>query len=262
MSDALVLCYHGVSEDWPADFSITPGRLADQLRWFLDRRYRPATFTAAARGELDGRVLAVTFDDAYRSVAELAAPLLAELGVTGTVFAPTRFVRDQDARGWDGTDEWAGSRWEGELAVLGWDGLRLLAEAGWEVGSHTRTHPRLTRLADEELREELAGSRAEVEEGLGGPCRSLAYPYGDLDDRVAAAAREAGYAAAGGVLPARLSARDPLRFPRISVGQGWADETLQRRARPWHRRLQASRAWPAVPRAVSALRAARGVVRG
>jgi peptidoglycan/xylan/chitin deacetylase (PgdA/CDA1 family) len=259
MSDTLVLCYHGVSEGWPADISISPGRLAGQVRWFLDRGYRPATFTAAVRGEAGARALAVTFDDAYRSVTELALPLLTELGVPATVFAPTHFVEDPEPRGWDGTDEWLGTRWESELAVMGWNELRALVEAGWEVGSHTRTHPWLTRLDDARLREELAGSRAEVEDGLGGPCRSLAYPYGDLDGRVAEAARAAGYAAAGGVLPGRLSARDPLRFPRISVGRGWADETVQRRARPSHRRLQASRAWPVVPRVVQAARAVRGV---
>ena len=77
------------------------------------------------------------------------------------------------------------TRWESELAVMGWGELARLAEVGWEIGSHTRTHPGLPRLDDEPLRDELEGSRAEVEEHLGRPCRSLAYPYGDLDGRVA-----------------------------------------------------------------------------
>ena len=261
MSDTLVLCYHGVSEDWPVDFSISPGRLADQLRWFLDRGHRPATFTAAATGGLDGRILAVTFDDAYTSVRELAQPLLAELGIPATVFVPSAFVGEPEPRGWEGTDEWVGTRWASELMVMGWDELGGLAEAGWEIGSHTRTHPHLTQVDDARLRDELERSRAELEDGLGRPCSSLAYPYGDLDGRVAAAARAAGYSAAGGVLPGRLSARDPLRFPRISVGRDWPDETLWRRARPSYRRLQASRAWPAVPWAVHAVRSVRGVAR-
>ncbi len=125
------------------------------------------TFTAAATGEERGRVLAVTFDDAYRSIGELALPLLSELGVPATVFAPTRFVADPGARGWDGTDMWLGTRWEDELAVMSWSELGALAEAGWEIGSHTRTHPRLTRLADDALRDELATSRAELEEEHG-----------------------------------------------------------------------------------------------
>ena len=55
-------------------------------------------------------MLAVTFDDAYRSVGELAVPVLAELGVPATVFAPTAFVGDPEPRGWEGTDEWASTR--------------------------------------------------------------------------------------------------------------------------------------------------------
>ena len=204
-------------------------------------------------------MLAVTFDDAYRSVGQLALPLLRELGVPATVFAPTAFVGDPTARGWEGTDTWAGTEWAAEVAVMGWPELGELAEAGWEVGSHTRTHPRLPQLGDAELRDELAGSREEIERALGAPCRSLAYPYGALDRRVAGVARAAGYTAAGGLLPGRVSARDPLRAPRISVGRGWSDETLRRRARPWFRELQASPLWPVVPRLLGLVRRTPGV---
>lgn len=262
MSDTLVLCYHGVSEDWPADFSISPGRLADQIRWFTARGYRPTTFTAAATGEAQGPVLAVTFDDAYRSVGRLALPLLAELGVPATVFVPTGFVDDPVPRGWEGTAMWASTRWASEVAVMDWTELEAVVEAGWEVGSHTRSHPRLTQLGDGELAEELGGSREDLEAHLGRPCRSLAYPYGDADRRVARAARAAGYEAAGGLLPGRVSARDPWLIPRISVGRGWADTTLRRRARPWFRRLQASAVWPAVPRLVQLARRGQRVGSG
>jgi peptidoglycan/xylan/chitin deacetylase (PgdA/CDA1 family) len=189
----------------------------------------------------------VTFDDAYRSVGELALPLLRELGVPATVFAPTRFVGDATPRGWKGTDMWADTDWAHEIIVMDWTELRELVEAGWEVGSHTKTHRRLPELGDRELADELAGSRDEIERGVGTSCRSVAYPYGALDRRVARAARAAGYAAAGGVLPGAVTARDALRVPRISVGRDWSDETLIRRARPWFRELQASPVWPAVP---------------
>jgi peptidoglycan/xylan/chitin deacetylase (PgdA/CDA1 family) len=258
----LILCYHGVSEDWPADYSIRPGRLADQVRWFLARGYRPATFTDAVTAPPSGRGLAVTFDDAYRSVSELALPLLTELGVPATVFAPTGFVGETTPRGWPGTDLWAGTPWAGEITLMDWPDLERLAEAGWEIGSHTRTHPRLPDLDTAELAEELTGSREEIERRLGGSCRSLAYPFGATDRRVARAAGAAGYAAAGGLLPGRLSARDPLRTPRISVGREWADETLFRRARPWFRELQASPIWPAIPPLVRAASRLRGVGRG
>jgi peptidoglycan/xylan/chitin deacetylase (PgdA/CDA1 family) len=259
LSDTLVLCYHGVSEGWPADFSISPGRLADQVRWFVGRGFRPATFTDAITGRAEGDTLVVTFDDAYRSVGRLARPLLDELGVPATVFVPTAFAGAVAPRPWEGVDVWIDTEWGGEVAVMDWPELRELAEAGWEVGSHTRTHPRLPELGDAELAREIADSREETARGMDRPCRSLAYPYGAFDGRVAGATRAAGYEAACGLLPGPVSARDPLRVPRISVVRDWPDETLRRRARPWYRRLQSSRVWPLVPPLVSLVKRVPGV---
>lgn len=259
MSEALVLCYHGVSEDWPADISITPARLIGQVSWFLERGYRPTTFTAAATEPAAGKVVAVTFDDAYRSVARLAFPLLSALGVSATVFVPTAFVGDPQPRGWAGVDSWVTSPWASEILVMAWPELAALVEAGWEVGSHTISHLRLPELGDRELAQQLGDSKTELEDCLGRPCSSLAYPYGAVDRRVAGAAKAVGYAAAGGLLPGQVSALDPLRYPRISVGRGWTDETLRRRARPAFRRLQASALWPLIPPLVQATRRVRGI---
>jgi len=86
MSDVLVLCYHAMSRDWGAGFSATPDRLEAQIGSLLERGYEGATFSDAVNRPLAERTLAVTFDDSYRSVIELAAPVLARLGVPGTVF--------------------------------------------------------------------------------------------------------------------------------------------------------------------------------
>jgi peptidoglycan/xylan/chitin deacetylase (PgdA/CDA1 family) len=99
---------------------------------------------------------------------------------------------------------------------MSWDELRGLAELGWELGSHTRSHPHLTSLPDRELAEELEGSREELQGRLGRPCRTIAYPYGEHDDRVAAAAEDAGYVG-GATLPSRLPRRRPLYWPRVGV---------------------------------------------
>ena len=108
-----------------------------------------------------------------------------------------------------------------------WDRARRSSQdAGWEVGSHTRSHPRLSQVEDDaELADELEGSRRVCEERLGRPCQSIAYPYGDHDERVVAAAGRAGYRY-GLTLPdapalrarARLAARGDLpRGPRAPL---------------------------------------------
>lgn len=216
--DVLVLCYHAVSDTWPAVTTVTPDALAHQVKALLGRGYVPMTFTEALTAPVSSRVLAVTFDDAHRSVLERAAPILERLGVPGTVFAPTAWVGTGKPTDWDGFETWMGTEHEDELVCLGWDELRALVAAGWEVGSHTRTHPRLTRLSDAALRDELLGSREHIEAELGRSCCSLAYPYSDVDRRVVLHARDAGYALAATV-PVRYHYALPLQWPRVGISR-------------------------------------------
>lgn len=245
--DVLVLCYHAVSDRWAAPLAVQPARFERQLALLVARGYRGATFHEAITLPPAPKTVAVTFDDAYRSVLELALPILSRLRLPATVFVPTRFADSGEPMAWPGIDEWLGGPHEDELVPLSWDELCGLADQGWEVGSHTRTHPRLTRLGDGELEYELRGSREDCEAALGRPCPSIAYPYGDHDRRVVAAARDVGYSA-GATLPARLHDASPMRWPRIGVFG--VDHSLRFRAKvsPALRSLRSSAAWETVLR--------------
>ena len=135
MRDVVVLCYHALSERWPAALSTTPERFRAQLELLLARGYRPATFAQAVTAPPAARTFAVTFDDAYRSVLERARPIMDELGVPGTVFVPTDWPDREEPMRWPGIDQWLGGPHEDELACMSWDQLRELADDGWEVGS-------------------------------------------------------------------------------------------------------------------------------
>jgi glycosyltransferase involved in cell wall biosynthesis len=225
-----------VSDDWDSSLAVRADRFEAQLRHWLRRGYEPATFTTAVTRTPAVRTLVVTFDDAFCSVAELAYPIMARLGVPGTVFVPTAFADHGQTLRWEGIDGWHGGPHERSLRCLSWEQLRMLADAGWEIGSHTVTHPRLTRLGDAELDRELRESRLACERGVGRPCVALAYPYGDVDQRVTERAAAAGYAA-GAALPARPHADSALCWPRVGVYR--RDTTLRlaakrARARPKH----------------------------
>src|SRR5207253_1810222 len=75
VNDALVLAYHAVSETWPADLALRSEDLHDQLELLMRRGYRGTTFHDAVTSSSRGKTLAVTFDDAYESVLELAYPI-------------------------------------------------------------------------------------------------------------------------------------------------------------------------------------------
>ena len=219
MRDVLVLCYHAVSDRWPSELAVSPELLDEQLTALERRGYRAATFSRAVDDPPHRRTVAITFDDAYRSTLELGAPVLARHGAPGTVFAPTDWIGREEPMSWPGIEEWADGPHRAELLCLGWDGLAELADQGWEVGSHTRSHPRLSQLDDAGLEHELAGSRELLAQGLGRPCESIAYPYGDYDERVARAAGASGYLTAG-TLSGRPHAARPLSWPRVGVYPG------------------------------------------
>jgi peptidoglycan/xylan/chitin deacetylase (PgdA/CDA1 family) len=247
MNEVLVLCYHAVSPDWPAELSTTPERFEEQLELLVRRGYVGTTFERALTDPPGKRTVAVTFDDGYRSVAELALPIMQRLGLPGSIYVPTDFPGRDRLLAWDGTDRWVGGPHEHELACLGWDALRELADAGWEVGSHTCSHPRLTSLPDSDLVTELRDSRAACEEGLGRPCRTITYPYGDVDQRVIDATRAAGYAAAA-ALPDWLGSADPLEWPRVGIYNGDDLQRFRLKVSPLLRRLRSTSLWRAVRR--------------
>jgi peptidoglycan/xylan/chitin deacetylase (PgdA/CDA1 family) len=219
MTDTLVLCYHALSEDWPADLSARPGAFEEQIELMLSRGYRGSTFSDAVLSPQGGKTLVVTFDDAFRSVAELALPILERLGIPATIFAVSNFARRGEPLSWEGIEHWQDGPHAGELESLDWSELRDLQSRGWEVGSHTASHPHLTRLEPAELARELEESRSEVSAGTGRECRSIAYPYGALDSAVVEAAGAAGYRA-GAALPARAHRSTELEWLRVGVYHG------------------------------------------
>lgn len=154
------------------------------------------TLGSALREQPAGRTLAISFDDALRSVLREAEPVLSRLGVPATVFVPTDYITTQEPIAWQGMERWLGTPHESELACMTWDELRGLRDLGWEVGSHTRSHPDLATLEDSEAAAELTESRRECEREIDRPCELLAYPFSSYDRRVKRLAKAGGYSAA------------------------------------------------------------------
>ena len=117
-----------------------------------------------------------------------------------------------------GTNAWDHEQGRMQLDLLDADGLRALARARVEIGSHALTHPKLTTCDAQTLRDELTTS-ADVLEGLGLPRpRAVAYPHGDVDAAVDAAARDAGYAVGFTVEAGAVERGTPrMLLPRIEV---------------------------------------------
>lgn len=241
-SRPLMLAYHATSATWGSPLAISEQALDHQAAHLRRRGYEGLTFAEAERrrgeGTLPQRAVVFSFDDGYRSTLR-AADTLARHGYPGTVFVVTSFAESGRPLHWEGIEHELADG-GAELDPLGWDELAGLAERGWEVGSHTVTHPLLTALSDAELERELAESRRAIGERLG-DCRTIAYPYGQADDRVAAAAAAAGYTAACTLTGAHLADEPHLR-PRVNMTGADTGRRLALKVSPAGVRLRGSTA--------------------
>jgi len=231
----LVLAYHAVSPRWEHELSIAPSALEQQVTRLMRRGYRPVSLDDVLAG-CPGRSLHVTFDDAFASTVA-GLEVVGRLGVPATVFACPLYAKD--GRAFDVPELAAqAAAYPDELATLNWAGLKAARESGVEIGSHSVSHAHLTRLSDAELVAELVGSRQTLEDELGVPCRVLAYPYGEHDERVRRAARSAGYSAAF-ALAGNEARREIFALPRIGVYRGESQLRMVLKTMPLARRSAA-----------------------
>jgi peptidoglycan/xylan/chitin deacetylase (PgdA/CDA1 family) len=212
---AVVLQYHFVAEDTPFSTSVSPARFAEHLDAIeaLGAQVLPLQeilATLRAGRTLPEKVVAITFDDAYESIALAAHPRLRARGWPYTIFVNTEPL-DQRHGGF-----------------LTWDDLRKLVAEGATVGNHGLRHDYMVRgaavgLPTPEspayaayLRKQVAGAQARIDAELGPQPKLFAYPYGEYAPPLERWLAEAGYAAFGqhsGPLWAESPAQALPRFP-------------------------------------------------
>ena len=178
-----ILCYHSIGTPaWGAN-DVSPARFRRHIEIALEAGYRfvPADVIATGTDGIQPR-LAITFDDGLRSVAENAAPILAEYGIPWTVFV---------------VSNWAdGEHGFGEAAMLGWPEIERLAGRGAVIGSHSVSHPNFGRISAELAGQELDESRLTIASRIGIVPTAFAIPFGQSRDWTAeahTAAVQAGY---------------------------------------------------------------------
>ena len=119
-------------------------------------------------------LVSLTFDDGREEQYSGFYPILDEYDLKATFYVVTQRIN-----------------WKG---VMGWDELKTLYKDGNEIGSHTHTHPHLTTLSNGELDFEFKRSHDMLRPFN---CSTLAYPYGEYDERVVERARKYFIAARG-----------------------------------------------------------------
>ena len=170
-----VVTYHSL-DDSGSVISISPAQFRWQMEFLRGNGWRTLSLdellAGHTRGEWPARTFALTFDDGYANFAEHALPVLTVCSFSAIVFVIGEFVgRKNDWR--------CQSSSVPRCALMDWNSLRVIVDAGMEIGGHSLSHPRLTGVTKEESEREITGCKQVIEDRIGGVVRAFAYPYGE-----------------------------------------------------------------------------------
>ncbi len=207
-----ILMYHRIAAEGPLAlerYRVTPKLFADQLIALYRAGYRTIGIQDLIHSmeqdePLTGKPIVLTFDDGYRDFLTDAMPLLRVHGFSATVFLVAERI--------GGISDWDAQYGE-SASLLSWDEVRALQEAGIYFGCHSSLHRPLTGMYLSELTDDTVRARAILEEGLGTPVTTLAYPYGLVNEFVRQVVADLGFRAAFTCEPGiNRPGDDPLRF--------------------------------------------------
>ena len=203
-----ILMYHVIA-DAPAgapypDLYVSEPDFAGQMRWLARHGYTAVTqrelWNHWHRGSaLPPKPIVISFDDGYRSVAEAALPHMQKRSWPGVLNLTVKNLRVS-----------------GGLSQYR---VQMLIAAGWELASHTLTHPDLTSLDEPTLRREVTRSRAILRSRFGVPVDFFCYPAGRYDSSVIRAVRRAGYLGATTTVEGLARPDEPYELRRVRVSR-------------------------------------------
>jgi len=207
----VILLYHSVGSDAP--HSIPVSAFKQQIR-LLAESFKVVRLCdlpeAMASESSNANITCVTFDDGRRDNYDCALPVLEYFGIKATFFITTGFL------------DKAFPTFAGEYPMMTCAQVRELAALGHEIGAHTTSHPKLTKVPLETARAEVESSKRFLEDLLGGEVVSFAYPKGDYNEAVRALVRLLGFRMAVTIHEGLVSeSPDWLMLPRV-----WISNTL------------------------------------
>ncbi|WP_219598055.1 polysaccharide deacetylase family protein [Aeromonas salmonicida] len=185
------------------------------LKWL---GYETLTFRDLAdrgfihRLEYGKKYLMITADDGYQDNLTRMLPLLEKYGYKAVVYV----VTGEEHNRWDVEHP---TNPDTKISLMNGEQIKALVASGHvEIGGHTLTHPRLSKLPPEQQAHEIRENKRQLEALLGHSLLSFAYPYGDMDDSAKEQAQAAGYrfAVATNSGPRALH-QDPYRIRRIAI---------------------------------------------
>jgi peptidoglycan/xylan/chitin deacetylase (PgdA/CDA1 family) len=223
-----ILFYHRVADDRD-ELAVAPKSFAEHMDYLASQAFRvvdvPSAIELLDSGEPLARTVALSFDDGFLDVAEHALPILSERGFRATVFVAPAVTDGRTSFAW----------YQEQPPLMTWEDIVELDRDGTlRFEAHSLTHPNLPALDAAAAKEEIAGSKRELENHLGRTVRAFSYPSGLFGEREQTIVADAGFRIAVSCEPGvnerstdrfalrrrQVDARDSLLDFRAKLGGG------------------------------------------
>jgi len=184
-----ILLYHDFSRTQTSKMKVLESSFEAQMRFLKENDYHVITLDRFLdfmeyKEQIPEKSVVITIDDGWKSLYTIAFPILKKYNFPATLFVYTDFV--------------------GGKKALTWNQIKELAEYGFDIQCHTKTHRYLTKMKDEEsfkgffksVEAELIYPKKMLQKKINRDCNCLAYPYGKTSSLLAAMLKKHGYRAA------------------------------------------------------------------
>lgn len=209
-----VLMYHRVvnssSEAGKHNIWITLKRLRRHFNYLKKQGYHTYTFHDLANNpdlHKKEKSIILTFDDGYLDNFTILFPLLKEFSFKAVIFMVTGLDHNK----------WGVIEGEPRIPLMSKENIKEMDEYGVEFGGHTRQHPVLLKLDAINQKEEIGGSKSDLESILNKPVISFAYPFGGVNEEVKKNTQEVGYTFGISTNTGPIIFHDPFQIRRIEI---------------------------------------------
>ena len=212
-----ILMYHSIA-DMPKgtvmrSLHVPPKRFRFQMRilkWLGYRGLSMGELLPYLKGDKQGKVVGITFDDGYRNNLTEALPVLQKFEFSATCYIISRKI--------GGINEWDLDKGIPENPLMDSSEIQQWIDGGMEIGAHSCDHVRLTECSEQEAAFQIQQSKLDLEQRFSSPIYHFCYPYGLVNDSVLKNTEEAGYHTVTTVARGRIQPINSiLQLPRVAI---------------------------------------------